>query len=349
MVTRRDPREEPESLPPPSSRANTRELETSRQQIVSRARDPREELDSDAPYPYQQAVVDPREEPLSDPPLPAIATRTPAAKAPVREAPESDPPLPAIVAPKARVAVPPAREESDSDPPLPAIPASRPRPGRSATPSTAHAPPPRIEPKSIPVQEIGHLAVSTPPSFDDSPLPSPAAPPTGDHTPIAKRSSGKHANADDAFSGSRRSPSGRMLIHIGADPRLRDVEPLIRATDWAAIEQKLAPTEDSPKLSPGLSLIYALARREVRGDSVAESTTEQTIRAVADLFGVEPSSPIALVIGKRLIRRNPGLRATPAPPPRVSITLSVLAIVIGGLIGWLVANNKLGFLRLPHR
>lgn len=334
-------------MPPPPQKPDPHELATSRP-IGGHRRDPREELDSEAPSPYRQAIVDPREEPVSEPPLPAMVTRSAAGKAPARQEPESDPPLPAMVAPKARVAVPPARKEPDSDPELPAIPASRPRPNRVGASSTAHAPPPRIERTPPAVQEIGHLAVSTPPSFEDSPPPTPAAPATGDHTPIAKRSSGKHANADEAFSGSRRSPSGRMLIHVGADPRLRDVEPLIRATDWAAIEQKLAPTEDSPKLSPGLSLIYALARREVKGDAVAESTTEQTIRAVADLFGVEPSSPIALVIGKRLLRRNPGLRATPAPPPRVSITLSVLAIVIGGVIGWLVANNKLAFLHVPR-
>lgn len=136
-----------------------------------------------------------------------------------------------------------------------------------------------------------------------------------------------------------------------SDPRLRAVEPAVSAGDWKQVADVLGPNENAGNLPPTLGLVYALARKEIEHDEAANTrdpgTNQLAIRCMAGLFGVEPDSPIALVLAKRLLRKNPvGWRQRPAPSAKVSILFVALAIVIGSAIGWVASG---GYVHLRFR
>lgn len=135
----------------------------------------------------------------------------------------------------------------------------------------------------------------------------------------------------------------RAVVTI-ADPRLEAIEPLLASGAWEEICKRLGPPDQAGKLPPTLGLIYALARREMAGEAGSTQANELAIRCMAGLFGVSAGSATALVLGKRLLRRNPAAwRSTPAPPAKISTLIIFVAIVIGAAVGWYLNRGALRF------
>lgn len=129
------------------------------------------------------------------------------------------------------------------------------------------------------------------------------------------------------------------------DPRLAEIEPYLRSGDWNAVLEKLGGPDQAGKLPPNLGLLYALARKEKEAAGQLQGhldATELAIRCTAGLLNVPSDSALALLIAKRLIRLNPvAWQKRPAPPASVSALIMFVALVIGGLVGWLVATGRL--------
>jgi hypothetical protein len=121
------------------------------------------------------------------------------------------------------------------------------------------------------------------------------------------------------------------------DPRYEPVEKLLDVNDWKQIAAELGPLEEVGKLPPNLGLVAALAHNENAkgGDHEAAGIA---IRCMAGLLGVAEDSPIARVLARRMLRKNPvKLRERQAPPARTSLLIVLLTLVIGGGVGWLVS------------
>jgi hypothetical protein len=135
---------------------------------------------------------------------------------------------------------------------------------------------------------------------------------------------------------------GTPGVVTSTDPRLEEVEGFLRINDWDGVLRALGPPEQAGKLPPNLGLLYAIARKEKETDSKGSDATEIAIRCTAGLLGVAVDSPLALVVGKRIVRKNPvAWQKAPAPPASVSAVIILIAIVIGGGIGWLFATGRL--------
>jgi hypothetical protein len=134
-------------------------------------------------------------------------------------------------------------------------------------------------------------------------------------------------------------------IVTNRDPRLEQVESALRVNDWDGVLRALGPADEAGKLPPNLGLIYAIARKEKETtESKGSDATEIAIRCAAGLLGVTADSPLALVVAKRIVRKNPvAWQKAPAPPARVSAIIMLIALVIGGAIGWLVATGRVRF------
>jgi hypothetical protein len=63
------------------------------------------------------------------------------------------------------------------------------------------------------------------------------------------------------------------------------------------------------------------------------------LRAVSTLLHVPADSPTALIVGKRVLRKRP-IEWQNAPPRRVSLLLTALALLIGAAVG-LLFNQRL--------
>jgi hypothetical protein len=124
------------------------------------------------------------------------------------------------------------------------------------------------------------------------------------------------------------------------DPRYEKLEKLLDVNDWRGIGAELGATEELGKLPPNLGLIAALAHNEnaKEGDQEAVATA---IRCMASLLGVDESSPVARVLARRMLRKNPvRLRDRKAPPARTSVLIVVLTLVVGGGVGWLASAGS---------
>jgi len=133
-------------------------------------------------------------------------------------------------------------------------------------------------------------------------------------------------------------PAATML-----DARFAEVEVLLGRNAWREIIELLTPHHASGGLAPGLTLVLALAQREAGDASVSANTL--AIESMAELLGAPPSSHVALVLAKRLLRQPPASsRSTAAPPARYTIPIVVVAIALGAAAGWF-ANP--GAFRLP--
>jgi hypothetical protein len=137
--------------------------------------------------------------------------------------------------------------------------------------------------------------------------------------------------------------TGRVISNV--DPRLEEVEGLLRANDWDGVLRALGPADQAGRLPPNLGLLYAIARKEKETSTDKGSdATDLAIRCAAGLLGVAPESPLALVVAKRIVRKNPvAWQKAPAPPARVSAMIMLAALAIGGAIGWLVATGRVRF------
>ncbi len=149
------------------------------------------------------------------------------------------------------------------------------------------------------------------------------------------------ADARIPFMGSRGEPeseeepvSTRGVI-TSMDPRLVEIEPLLARGDWEGLARHLGPPEKAGSLPPTLGLLYAVARREAAGENSSGDANEMAIRCMASLFGVPPESATALVLAKRLLRKNPAAwRTRSAPPTGISVLIMMIALVLGGFAGW---------------
>jgi len=183
---------------------------------------------------------------------------------------------------------------------------------------------------SIPVPDITALAPtsSAPPPADDAPRSRP------DFTTTLGSGAGRPMT----------SGSHGHVITV-ADPRLAEVEPFLRAGDWDGLLKSLGTPEQAGKLPPNLGLIYAVASKEKESSGKGAShldATDLAIRCTAGLLNVPADSALALAIAKRLVRRNPvAWQKRPAPPASISALIIIVALVLGGLVGWLVATGRL--------
>lgn len=157
---------------------------------------------------------------------------------------------------------------------------------------------------------------------------------------------------------SRRSTDSGSIITV-SDPRITELEPLVAAADWEGVLKKLGSEQDAGRLPPNLGLLYALAYKEHHLETESQTKSPKSkdkdaydanavaIRCMAGLFGVPHESPIALVLGKRLIRSNPvGWQKKKAPSAPISVLIVALGLMIGAGIGWLLSFGYVTF-RLP--
>lgn len=142
------------------------------------------------------------------------------------------------------------------------------------------------------------------------------------------------------------APKARVVT--STDPRLESIEPLINRGDWAGIVRELGPPDKAGALPPHLGLIFALAMNETAGAESPTDAAQLAIRCAAGLFGVAPDSATALVMAKRLLRKNPlSFGKRPAPPARTSALIVFITLVVGAGVGWLVTGG--GSLRFFFR
>ncbi len=130
-----------------------------------------------------------------------------------------------------------------------------------------------------------------------------------------------------------------------ADPRLTELEPVLARGAWGEVTKMLGPEEKAGFLPPTLGLIYAVAQREAGNEERATAANQMAIRCMAGLLGVPEASPLALVLGKRLVRKNPAAwRERPAPPASVSITIVLIGLLLGAAVGIYFARAPLSLL-----
>lgn len=140
------------------------------------------------------------------------------------------------------------------------------------------------------------------------------------------------SSASSASAGSTGTAASRAGL-----PRLEDLEALVVRAEWAKVLERLGSFEDAAGLPPRLALIYAVALKESQDGGDDTNINLLGIRAVAGLLGMAPDSPLALNLGKRLLRRNPvGLRQRKAPAAPIRIVIVVVALLGGSAVGWLV-------------
>lgn len=128
--------------------------------------------------------------------------------------------------------------------------------------------------------------------------------------------------------------------HAGSygDPRVLGYEALVERNDWEQIAERLAGESD---LSPTLQLLKLIARREtLKGDEQRESAqlTQQAIAFVAQQLQLPEASPTALVLGKRILRRNQPWTKVDATSSGVSWAIVVTGLSVGAGIGWLITR-----------
>jgi hypothetical protein len=133
------------------------------------------------------------------------------------------------------------------------------------------------------------------------------------------------------------------------DPRYEPLEKLLDLNDWKKIGAELGSLDDVGKLPPNLGLVAALAHNEnaKEGDPAAAAIA---IRCMAGLLGVSDDSPIARVLARRMLRKNPvKLRDRRAPPAKTSLLIVLLTLVLGGGVGWLASiGSWSGIARMLH-
>lgn len=125
--------------------------------------------------------------------------------------------------------------------------------------------------------------------------------------------------------------------HAYADPRVLKYEALVERNAWEQISDELSR---ETALSPALCLLHIVARRESLKSDPKETAklTEQAISTIARILQVPEASPTALVISKRLLRRNPGWNHQKQASTGLSLSIMLFGIAAGGGIGWLVTK-----------
>ena len=133
------------------------------------------------------------------------------------------------------------------------------------------------------------------------------------------------------------------------DPRYEHLEKLLDKNDWKQICEDLGPMGSVGKLPPNLGLVAALASHEISKEGDQQAIVI-AIRCMAGVLGVAEDSPIARVLARRMLRKNPvRFSERKAPPARTSLLIVLLALLVGGGVGLLASGTSLGdLLRMLH-
>jgi hypothetical protein len=124
------------------------------------------------------------------------------------------------------------------------------------------------------------------------------------------------------------------------DPRYEPLEKLLDTNDWKKIAAEVGPMDDVGKLPPNLGLLAALAHNEISKDGNPDAAAA-AIRCMAGLLGVDEDSPIARVLARRMLRKNPvKLSERQAPPARTSFLIVVITLVLGGGVGFVASAGS---------
>jgi hypothetical protein len=144
---------------------------------------------------------------------------------------------------------------------------------------------------------------------------------------------------DAAGTQDRRAKRAPSAGKTDADPRLAEVEPLFAQGNWQRVCELLGPPERADELPAPLALLYATARKEHDPEQAAEANP-LAIRSMATLLGVPADSQTAVIVAKRILRRNPAAWAVRAAPPAPTRVVLILAtVVLGAVIGWLLGPS----------
>lgn len=122
------------------------------------------------------------------------------------------------------------------------------------------------------------------------------------------------------------------------DARVLGYEALVERNDWEQLLEKLNAERE---LSPALQLLKLVARREtLRDEEQRESAqlTQQSIALVAQILHLPEASPTALVLGKRVLRKNQPLTRTEPAGRGVSLAIVFGGLSVGAGIGWLITK-----------
>ena len=124
------------------------------------------------------------------------------------------------------------------------------------------------------------------------------------------------------------------------EPLVGQAEQLIERGAWEELVQLLSPQS---RLPPALELLLLIGRREVqdgRDREQANALSRAIIATVARVLSLPEESPAALVIAKRLMRRNPGW-SRKQPANRLSVGIVMIGLSLGAAIGWLLTKLTL--------
>jgi len=189
---------------------------------------------------------------------------------------------------------------------------------------------------------------------DTSQPPPPEKPPAENAMPASART----PKVEDDEPPSRRRPApmpprdqsparqpGAGSVITSSDPRIPELEKALASGNWDEALKLLGTPADSGRLPPNLGVLFAIAMKEKdREDMPTAELNDVAIRCTAGLLGVAHDSPIALLIAKRLLRRNPvALHKRPAPRPTISILIIVCTLIITGTLSWLISFGYLQF------
>ncbi len=113
-------------------------------------------------------------------------------------------------------------------------------------------------------------------------------------------------------------------------PPMHALDALIGQSQWSKVIEQLTPCESVLPATHQLLLAIAIKESGVEGDA-ARRADRMSIQALATLLDVGEQSPTALLLARRVQRRD--WRRAPAPKPRVQIAIIAAAIVIGAFVG----------------
>ena len=100
------------------------------------------------------------------------------------------------------------------------------------------------------------------------------------------------------------------------------------------------------ELPPAARLIYATAHKEAKPDDDGTEVNQLAIGAMAELMGVARNSRSALMITKRLLRRQPVWSSRKQTTASTRMLLVFAAIIIGLVVGWLSAPGGVNLLEV---
>jgi hypothetical protein len=134
-------------------------------------------------------------------------------------------------------------------------------------------------------------------------------------------------------------PEDKHARVMSTDTRLDALERRMADNDWKGIASDLGSLEDAGRLPPNLGLAVALAHHELEGEGNQEAVAIG-VRCMAALLGMPETSRTAGLLARRLFRKNPvRFRERKAPPPRVSLFIVAVTLVLGGTVGWLLSGG----------